>query len=84
MGLVRAARLTGTAAVYFGSQVPETSPDRVTLVPLVANTRSCVGVKSLMTASGVVKLRGRILSYHFYSYFSCCYDVSGRSFDDYF
>ena len=36
-------------------------PDRVTLDSLLANTRSCVGVKSLMTPPGVVKLGGKIL-----------------------
>jgi len=37
------------------SQVPETSPDRVTLDRCSANTRSCVGVKSLMSVRGCVK-----------------------------
>ena len=61
MGLLGLARLTGTCCRVFGSQVPETSPRPRDPDSLVANTRSCVGVKSLMTVPGVVKRCGRIL-----------------------
>src|SRR5215469_150071 len=54
-----AASLTG-ACRRDDSQAPETSPDRVTVIAC-ANTRSCVGVKRLMTAPGCVKARECIL-----------------------
>src|SRR5579864_5758933 len=50
-------------------RAPETSPD-CNLVAARANTRSCVGVKSLMTPRKCVKISGCILSCHFYHYFS--------------
>ena len=51
--------LPGTRCLV-GSQAPVTSPDRVTLIAF-ANTRSCVGVRRLITEDTRVKIRNHIL-----------------------
>src|SRR6266480_3488775 len=53
-------------------------PDRVTLDRSVANTRSCVGVKSLMSVPGSVKPDGFILWCIFLLLFSKSYEIIGR------
>src|SRR5256885_907943 len=53
-------------------------PDRVTLDRSVANTRSCVGVKSLMSVPGSVKPDGFILWCIFLLLLSMSYEIIGR------
>ena len=74
--------LTGPA-VFPTVRSPETSPDRVTLIAR-ANTRSCVGVKSLMSVRGCVKVPEGVLLRHLNYVFSMCCGIIGRSFRDIF
>ena len=50
----------------------------MTLDRSVANTRSCVGVKSLMSVPGSVKLHSSILCVIFLLVLSICYEIIGR------
>jgi len=59
--LLGLARQLGTCCLVFGQSGPWNLPPTAWPWSPVANTRSCVGVKSLMTVPGVVKRCGRIL-----------------------
>src|SRR5204863_2523016 len=59
-GALRAASLIGTRCPFRTARSPKPPPRPVTPGRPRANTRSCVGVKSLMSVRGGVKRGGRL------------------------